>query len=69
MDQQSNFEKHGNHIWEYLNWSPSKQQLEQLKDLQCLLKESNKQVNLTRLIEGNDFWVSQIFDSLWPFSK
>ncbi len=67
MDQKSNFEKHGNHIWEYLNWSPSKQQLEQLKDLQCLLKESNKQVNLTRLIEGNDFWVSQILDSLWPF--
>ncbi len=69
MAQQSNFEKEGNHIWEHLNWNPSKQQLEQLEHLQCLLRESNKQVNLTRLIEGNDFWVSQVLDSLLPFKN
>ena len=69
MAQQSNFEKEGNHIWEHLNWNPSKQQLEQLEYLQCLLREWNKQVNLTRLIEGNDFWVSQVLDSLLPFKN
>ena len=69
MAQQSNFEKEGNHIWEHLNWNPSNQQLEQFEQLQCLLREWNKQVNLTRLIEGNDFWVSQVLDSLWPFKN
>ena len=69
MSQQSNFEKEGNYIWEHLNWDPSKQQLKQLEHLQCLLREWNKQVNLTRLVEGNDFWVSQILDSLWPFKN
>ncbi len=69
MDQKSNFEKQEDRIWEYLKWYPSMQQVEQLKSLQFLLKESNKQVNLTRLIEGNDFWVSQILDSLWPFKN
>ncbi len=69
MAQQSNFEKEGNHIWKLLNWDPSKQQLEQLQHLQYLLRERNEQVNLTRLVEGNDFWVSQVLDSLWPFKN
>ena len=27
----------------------------------------NKNVNLTRLIEGDDYWISQVYDSIWPF--
>ena len=25
-----------------------------------------RSVNLTRLVEGDDYWVAQVFDSLWP---
>ena len=35
--------------------------------LQNLLKQLNKQSNLTRLTEGNDYWISQVYDSIWPF--
>ena len=24
---------------------------------------------LTRLIEGNDYWISQVYDSIWPFKE
>ncbi len=55
--------------WKTLKWQPSNDQLQQLITLQNLLRKLNKRVNLTRLIEGNDFWVSQILDSLWPFQN
>jgi len=35
--------------------------------LQIKLEELNKKTNLTRLINGNDYWISQVFDSIWPF--
>ncbi len=37
------------------------------KELQIKLRELNKRINLTRLIEGDDYWISQVFDSIWPF--
>ena len=37
------------------------------KELQIKLRELNKRTNLTRLIEGDDYWISQVFDSIWPF--
>ena len=37
------------------------------KELQIKLRELNEKTNLTRLIEGDDYWVSQVFDSIWPF--
>ncbi len=52
-----------------LHWQPSLNQLEQFTQLQFLLREWNKRVNLTRLIEDNDFWISQIIDSLWPIKN
>ena len=36
-------------------------------ELQIKLRELNKRTNLTRLIEGDDYWISQVFDSIWPF--
>jgi|TARA_B100001741_G_scaffold310310_1_gene309356 16S rRNA (guanine527-N7)-methyltransferase len=49
-----------------LAWQPSSHQLQQFHRLQDLLREWNGRVNLTRLVEGEDYWISQIFDSLWP---
>ena len=37
------------------------------KELQIKIKELNYTTNLTRLIEGYDYWISQVFDSIWPF--
>ena len=56
-------------IWEHLKWHPTNAQIHELTTLQYLLKKLNKEVNLTRLLDGNDFWVAQILDSLWPFKN
>ena len=37
------------------------------QELQIKIKELNYKTNLTRLINGDDYWVSQVFDSIWPF--
>ena len=37
------------------------------KKLQIKIKELNNKTNLTRLIEGDNYWISQVFDSIWPF--
>ncbi len=58
-----------NEIWQHLKWQPSNEQIQQLATLQYLLRQWNKEVNLTRLVDGNDFWVAQILDSLWPFNN
>ena len=38
------------------------------QELQIKIKELNNKTNLTRLINGDDYWVSQVFDSIWPLS-
>ena len=53
-------------FWEALGWIPEPAQLDQLKALQDLLRSWNSRVNLTRLVEGDDYWINQVFDSLWP---
>jgi 16S rRNA (guanine527-N7)-methyltransferase len=53
-------------LWRALGWEPSLQQLDQLLVLQAQLREWNGRLNLTRLVEGEDFWVAQVLDSLWP---
>ena len=53
-------------LWQELGWQPSPAQLEQLQQLQTELRLWNSKVNLTRLVEGDDFWIAQVFDSLWP---
>ena len=53
-------------FWEALGWTPEPAQLGQLKALQDLLRSWNSRVNLTRLVEGDDYWINQVFDSLWP---
>jgi len=47
-------------IWNELKWVPSEKQLDQFIHLQELLKEWNKKTNLTRLVDGDDFWTAQV---------
>ena len=63
--------KKANHlmIWNELKWMPSEKQLAQFIHLQELLKEWNKKTNLTRLVDGDDFWTSQVCDSLLPLHE
>ena len=56
-------------LWQDLGWQPSAEQLEQLLALQAELRSWNSRVNLTRLVEGEDFWIAQVFDSLWPLRE
>ena len=55
-------------FWEALGWQPSQAQRDQLVELQGLLQSWNERVNLTRLLNGDDFWIGQVFDSLWPLA-
>jgi len=64
-NKQANYLK----IWNELQWTPSEQQLAQFIHLQELLKEWNKKTNLTRLVDGDDFWTSQVCDSLLPLHE
>ena len=58
-----------NQIWKLLGWQASLYQIEQFIMLQSLLRNWNQRINLTRLIEGPDFWISQVLDSLWPIKN
>ena len=53
-------------IWKELKWMPSKRQLAQFIHLQELLKEWNKKSNLTRLVNGDDFWTCLLYTSPSP---
>ena len=39
------------------------------QELRIKMQELNNKSNLTRLIEGDDFWISQVYDSLWTFKE
>jgi 16S rRNA (guanine527-N7)-methyltransferase len=56
----------GNALWQELGWQPSPTQQQLLAALQEQLRQWNGKLNLTRLVEGDDFWIAQVFDSLWP---
>ena len=45
----------------------TKEEIIIFQELQIKIEELNKKTNLTRLINGNDYWISQVFDSIWPF--
>jgi 16S rRNA (guanine527-N7)-methyltransferase len=45
---------------------PRVNQLQCFVELQGQLRLWNTRLNLSRLVEGEDFWIGQIFDSLWP---
>ena len=45
----------------------TEEEIMMFKELQIKIHELNKKTNLTRLIEGDDYWISQVLDSIWPF--
>ena len=45
----------------------TEEEINVFQELQIKIKELNNKTNLTRLINGDDYWVSQVFDSIWPF--
>ena len=53
-------------LWRTLGWTPQPNQLAALMALQEQLRQWNSRVNLSRLLEGDDYWIGQVFDSLWP---
>jgi len=53
-------------LWRALGWHPAPEQQARFEELQQLLRHWNSRLNLTRLVEGDDYWVGQVFDSLWP---
>ncbi|NDC14100.1 MAG: 16S rRNA (guanine(527)-N(7))-methyltransferase RsmG [Synechococcaceae bacterium WB9_2_170] len=53
-------------LWQELGWQPSPQQQQLFNALQEELRSWNHRLNLTRLVEGDDYWIAQVFDSLWP---
>jgi len=52
---------------EDLNEMLSCDEIELFRKLQKILSQINKDTNLTRLVEGDDYWISQVYDSIWPF--
>ena len=56
-------------VWKELKWEPTKKQLTQFIQLQELLREWNKKSNLTRLVDGDDFWIAHVCDSLLPLQE
>jgi len=45
----------------------TEEEINLFQELQIKIKELNNKTNLTRLIDGDDYWVSQVFDCIWPF--
>ena len=45
----------------------NRDEIEIFKKLQKIISQINKITNLTRLIEGDGYWISQVYDSIWPF--
>ena len=50
-----------------LNEILSSDEIQLFKKLQQIISRINKDTNLTRLVEGDDYWISQVYDSIWPF--
>lgn len=69
MPEANTFSEAGPDLWHCLGWQPNDTQLSQLKELQALLRHWNSRVNLTRLVENEEFWIAQVFDSLWPLER
>ena len=45
----------------------NEEEIMMFQELQTKIRELNLTTNLTRLIEGNDYWISQVYDSILPF--
>ncbi len=54
-------------LWESTTgWQPNEEQLQQFQNFYELLAMANKSLNLTRILEPEDFWEKHLWDSLQP---
>lgn len=51
---------------ETTGWQPTAQQLQQFQNFYELVALANKSLNLTRILEPEDFWEKHLWDSLQP---
>ena len=47
----------------------TEEEIMMFQELRIKIQELNLKNNLTRLIEGDDYWISQVYDSLWTFKE
>ena len=47
----------------------TEEEIMMFQELRIKIQELNYKTNLTRLIEGDDYWISQVYDSLWIFKE
>ena len=47
----------------------NEEEIMMFKELRIRIKELNHKTNLTRLIEGDDYWISQVYDSIWALKE
>ncbi|MEH1872379.1 16S rRNA (guanine(527)-N(7))-methyltransferase RsmG [Nostoc sp.] len=56
-------------IWQQtLNWQPTVQEQAQFQKLYELILEGNRQLNLTRITDPQEFWEKHLWDSLRPIA-
>ncbi|MEH2324416.1 MAG: 16S rRNA (guanine(527)-N(7))-methyltransferase RsmG [Nostoc sp.] len=56
-------------IWQQtLNWQPTVQDQAQFQKLYELILEGNRQLNLTRITDPQEFWEKHLWDSLRPIA-
>ena len=47
----------------------TQEEIMMFQELRIRIQELNYKTNLTRLVEGDDYWISQVYDSLWTFKE
>ena len=47
----------------------TEEEIMMFQELRIRIKELNNKTNLTRLIEGDNYWIAQVYDSLWTFKE
>ena len=47
----------------------TEEEIMMFEELRIRIQELNNKTNLTRLIEGDDYWISQVYDSIWTFKE
>ncbi len=45
----------------------TEEEIMMFEELRIRIQELNNKTNLTRLIGGDDYWISQVYDSIWAF--
>ena len=47
----------------------TQEEIMMFQELRIRIQELNYKTNLTRLIQGDEYWISQVYDSIWTFKE